>query len=157
MSSVSDWTTDAEHPVIQPGRRVVAVHPAADAFAALTVMRRNEVRHLPVVVDDRCVGLLTETNLLRGLASSSSADELTVAALCHQPAPAVPAGSSLQTMAVTMVASGADAVLVVNRGVMVGMVTGSDVLGAVTSRWRTQPAASFAGSRDLQDIGRGAP
>ncbi len=148
MSSVSDGTAEAEHPVIKPGRRLVAVHPAVDAFTALTVMRRHEVRHLPVVADDRCVGLLTETDLLRGLASSASAEELTVAALCHRPAPAVPAGSSLHTMATTMVASAADAVLVVNRGVMVGMVTASDVLGAVTSRWRTQPAASFAESRE---------
>jgi CBS domain-containing protein len=126
----------AEHPTIQPGRRLVAIDPAADAFTALTMMRRNEVRHLPVVVENRCVGLLTESDLLRGLASGRSAAELTVGALCHQPAPAVPAGSTLQTMAEAMVADGADAALLVNRGVLVGMVTSTDVLGAVTEKWR---------------------
>ena len=142
MNSPRPRTTTTEYPVVQPGRKVLAVHPAADAFTALTVMRRNEVRHLPVVVDDRCIGLLTESDLLRGLASSISADQLTVGTLCHQPAPAVAAGSSLQTMAATMVADGADAALVVNGGMMVGMVTSSDVLGAVTSRWRSPQGVS---------------
>lgn len=125
-------------PVVQPGHRLVAVPPEVDAFTALTVMRHNEVRHLPVVLDDRCIGLLTEGDLLRALASSISADELTAGALCHQPAPCVPAGSSLRDMAAAMIADGADAAVVVSRGMMVGMVTGTDVLGAVTSKWRTQ-------------------
>lgn len=138
MSSAGDGAmTDMEPPLVKSSGRLAAVHPADDAFAALTVMRRNEVRHLPVVAGDRCVGLLTEAGLLRGLASGRPAGELTVAALCHQPAPAVPAGSSLQVMAETMVACGADAAIVVSRGVLVGLVTAGDVLGAVTSRWRT--------------------
>jgi len=139
MGSPTSRTTATEHPTIQPGRRLVAVHPEADAFTALTVMRRNEVRHLPVVAGEQCVGMLTETDLLRGLASGRSGADLTAGELCHQPAPAVPAGSSLRTMAETMVASGADAALVVSRGVMVGMVTSSDVLGAVTAKWREVP------------------
>lgn len=133
-----------EHPTLQPGRRLLAIHPAADAFTALTVMRRNEVRHLPVVMDNRCIGLLTEGDLLRGLASGRSAAELTVGELCHQPAPAVPAGSSLQTMATAMLGEGADAALLVNHGVLVGMVTSTDVLGAVTEKWRDRPAPAPA-------------
>ena len=123
-------------PMIKPGRRLVAVHPETDAFTALTVMRHNELRHLPVVLDDHCVGLLTEGDLLRALATSTSAAGLTAGALCHSPAPAVQAGSSLRDMAATMIAVGADAALVISRGVMVGVVTSSDVLGAVTGAWR---------------------
>ena len=128
--------TATEHPAIPKGRRMVAVHPATDAYGALTVMRQGEVRHLPVVVDGHCVGLLTEADLLRGLASGASGAELTAGGLCHRPAPAVPAGSSLPAMAAIMIDSGADAVIVVSNGTMVGMVTASDVLGAVTARWR---------------------
>jgi CBS domain-containing protein len=128
--------TATEHPAIPRGRRLLAVHPATDAYGALTVMRQNEVRHLPVVADGRCVGLLTETDLLRGLACGASGAELTAGGLCHRPAPAVPSGSSLPAMAAVMTDSGADAVIVVSNGTMVGMVTGSDVLGAVTARWR---------------------
>jgi len=142
MSSAIRQTLDTEGPLIKPGRRLVAVHPAADPFTALTVMRRNEVRHLPVVDGDRCVGLLTESDLLRALASGTSADELAAGALCHRPAPTVPAGSSLQALASAMIASNADAALVVRDGVLVGMVTGSDVLGAVTSKWRARQEAS---------------
>ncbi|HEY3002227.1 MAG TPA: CBS domain-containing protein [Kribbellaceae bacterium] len=119
---------------------MVAVHPDADAFTALTVMRRNEVRHLPVVVDQRCVGILTESDLVRGLASGRSAAELTAEELCHSPAPSVPAGSSLQTMANAMIDADVDALILVSRGVMVGMVTSTDVLGAVTAKWREASA-----------------
>ena len=136
MSSVGRESTAAEHPAIPKGRRLVAVDPDADAYTALTIMRRNEVRHLPVILDGRCIGLLTETDLLRGLASPVSAAELTAGMLCHRPAPAVPAGSSLPAMAATMIEAGADAAIVVSNGAMVGMVTSSDVLGAVTGKWR---------------------
>jgi|SRR5215217_4915446 len=161
MGSAFRRTIPTEDPIVKPGRRVLAVHPTADAFAALTMMRHNEVRHLPVVDGDRCVGLLTEFDLLRALASDISAAELTAEALCHRPAPAVPAGSSLPAMAVAMVAAGADAALVVQGGVMVGMVTASDVLGAVTSKWRTSPSQESmpAGAEPVtgQSSGCGAP
>jgi len=143
MSSPRGQATGvADHPTIRPGRRLLAIDPAADAYTALTVMRRNEVRHLPVVVENQCIGLLTEGDLLRGLASGRSAAELTAGELCHQPAPAVPAGSSLQIMAEAMIADGAGAALLVSRGVLVGMVTSTDVLGAVTEKWRDRPVAA---------------
>jgi CBS domain-containing protein len=135
-ASLRPDTIPAADPLIKPGRRLLAVNPETDAFTALTVMRRNEVRHLPVVVGDLCVGLLTEGDLLRALATSASAGELTAGGLCHRPAPAVPAGSSLRDIAAIMIADGSDAALVVSRGVMVGLVTSGDVLGAVTARWR---------------------
>lgn len=142
-SARRDATT--EHPTVPKGRRVVAVHPAMDAYGALTMMRRSEVRHLPVVADGHCVGLLTEADLLRGLASGASGAELTAGGLCHRPAPAVPAGSSLPAMAAAMIDSGADAVIVVSNGTMVGMVTSSDVLGAVTARWRDRDGLARPG------------
>lgn len=149
--------TTTEHPAVPKGRRVVAVHPAADAFEALTVMRRSEVRHLPVVADGHCVGLLTEAGLLRGLASGASGAELTAGGLCHRPAPAVPAGSSLPAMAAAMVDSGADAVIVVSNGTMVGLVTSSDVLGAVTARWRDRGGLARPGPGSAVQSGdRGA-
>jgi len=132
-------------PVVRAGRRTVAVHPATDPFTALTVMRRNEVRHLPVVEGDRCVGLLSEGHLLAALASTNGSGDqrtdggLNAGALCHRPAPTVPPGSSLQAMAAIMTAERVDAVLVVHRGELVGIVTGSDVLGAITGGW---PAAA---------------
>jgi len=145
----SEHQDSAPHPVVRAGRRVTAVHPGADAFTALTVMRRNEVRHLPVIDGDRCVGLLTEGDLLRALTSAPSATssaDLTAGGLCHSPAPWVPAGSTLEVMAARMLADGSDAALVVSRGELVGMVTGTDVLGAVTGRWRTRGAVA-AGER----------
>jgi CBS domain-containing protein len=131
----------SQHPMIRAGRRMVAVHPGTDAFTALSVMRNAETRHLPVVEGDRCVGLLTEADLLRALAATATVpatSDLTVGSLCHRPAPSVPAGSSLQAMAERMLLDGTDAALVVARGVMVGMVTSTDVLGAVTGRGRAR-------------------
>lgn len=152
-------TVHAEGPIMRPGRRLAAP-PGMDAYTALTLMRHNEVRHLPVVDGDRCVGLLTEFDLVRALASEISAASLTAGALCHRPAPTVPAGSSLQEMAATMVARGCDATLVVKQGVVVGMVTAGDVLGAVTEKWRA-PAedcdADPLSPASRQSSGRGTP
>lgn len=49
-------------------REVFTAHPDADLGAAVEMMLQQRVGCLPVVLDDRLIGLLAETDVLRALA-----------------------------------------------------------------------------------------
>jgi acetoin utilization protein AcuB len=51
---------------------VVTTHPEATIGHAATVMFQGRFGSLPVVQDDKLVGMLTERDLLRALGSGSS-------------------------------------------------------------------------------------
>ena len=109
-------------------RPVLAVDLRADAFTALEVMRRNRVRHLPVVDGRTCVGLLTEADVLAALADALPHS---AGSLCHSPPPTVPAGAPLGRVAAQIMAGGLDAALVIRDSVLIGIVTCVDVLEQV--------------------------
>jgi len=119
---------------IRVTNRVLAVAAEADPIIALDVMRRNHVRHLPVIQGRSCVGLLTEAGLLRALALLPPDVRSQVGALCTAPAPTVPAGSSPATIAAAILVGAVDAVLVVRDTVLVGIVTTTDVLAQIAGR-----------------------
>jgi len=73
---------------------VIAAMPVLDALAALRLMRGNYIRHLPVVDDGRCVGLVSETDVLIALASTTRGPLPTVLELCRRPPPTVDSMSS---------------------------------------------------------------
>jgi CBS domain-containing protein len=111
-------------------RDVLAVEASMDALTALTVMRTNQVRHLPVVRAGRCVGLVTETDLLRALTVSATIPPLAVGTLCRR-TPVLPPDPTLPAAAAAILASGVDAALVVRDGVPRGILTGSDIPAVV--------------------------
>lgn len=115
---------------------VVAVSPGTSLIEALRVMNSVEVRHLPVVDNDRCVGLLAEVDMLRqlvshGLVRPESITRLTVGTVCHRPAPVVPVWATRSTAAQAMLASGSDAVLVLDDERLLGIVTASDLTASL--------------------------
>lgn len=57
-------------------RRVLHAHPDADLGSALALMLRERVGCLPVVEDDRVIGLLSETDCLRHLAEALRSGKL---------------------------------------------------------------------------------
>jgi CBS domain-containing protein len=65
-------------------RPVPAVGPQTDVATAIRLMRRLGVRHLPVVEQRQCVGLVGEEEL----AGATGPDDL-VGLLCRRPAPCV--------------------------------------------------------------------
>jgi CBS domain-containing protein len=116
--------------------RVVAVSPGMALIEALRVMDSAGVRHLPVVEGTRCVGLLTEVDMLRQLVTHAlvqpeSTARLTAAEVCRRPAPVVPVWATRATAAHVMLALGIDAVIVLEDDHIHGIVTTSDLAASL--------------------------
>lgn len=118
--------------------RVVAVVPSTVLVDALRVMNSAGVRHLPVVEDDRCVGLLAEVDVLRrlvaqGLVRPGPTSRLTAGAICRRPAPAIAAHDTRANAAQVMLTCGSDAVLVLRDSKVLGIVTASDLAASLVA------------------------
>jgi CBS domain-containing protein len=116
--------------------RVVAVDPGVALIDTLRLMDSAGVRHLPVVEDGQCVGLLAEVDVLRqliahGLLRPEFTARLTAGEVCRRPAPIVAVWATRATAAQVMVALGSDAVVVLNDDRMLGIVTASDLAASL--------------------------
>lgn len=116
----------------------VAVDTTVRAAAAL--MNEHAVRHLPVVHDDRVVGIVTRSDLLRGqaidpfslAAAHDPAAQRLVRAVMASPAQTVAATAVLQDAVAVMVARSIGALPVVrDSGSLVGILTATDALRAL--------------------------
>jgi CBS domain-containing protein len=108
---------------------VIAVTPATDALAALRTMRDNQVRHLPVVQDWRCLGMVSESAVLVALAGAARGPLPTVYELCRRPAPIVRSMASRIEAARAMIDESCDALVVVDAGSqVVGVLTAVDLV-----------------------------
>lgn len=116
--------------------RLVAVTPQTPVRTALDLMLAHDVHHLPVFAGPRCIGLATESDLLRGIAAQwgpLGPAVLTVAEV-HGPVAVLPSSAPLSVAAAAMAADGRDAVLVADGDRIDGIVTASDVVGVVARR-----------------------
>lgn len=166
METVSRSPTEDQHrvpedPVITTLMTswVVAVSPGTALIEALRVMDSAGVRHLPVVDGGRCVGLLTEVEMLRqlvaqGLVRPESPAWLTAGQVCRRPAAVVSVWATRATAAQMMLALGSDAVLVVDDEHIHGIATASDlaaslVESAASASAKPQPQVA----EDLPEMG----
>lgn len=120
--------------VVSP--RLVAVTPGTPVRTALDLMLAQDVHHLPVFTGRRCTGLVTESDLLRGVAAQwgpLGPAVITVAEV-HGPVAVLPSSAPLSAAAAAMAADGRDAVLVADGDRIDGIVTASDVVGVVARR-----------------------
>ncbi|MGH4023827.1 MAG: CBS domain-containing protein [Pseudonocardiaceae bacterium] len=118
--------------------RVVAVVPGTALVDTLRVMDSAGVRHLPVVENGRCVGLLAEVDVLRRLVAQGPlrpgpTARLTAGVVCRRPAPAVTARGTRAGAARAMLTCGSDAVLVLDDGLVLGIVTVSDLAASLAA------------------------
>ncbi|NWJ72604.1 CBS domain-containing protein [Pseudonocardia sp. ICBG1122] len=116
--------------------RLVAVTPQTPVRTALDLMLAHDVHHLPVFAGPHCIGLVTESDLLRGVAAQwgpLGPAVLTVAEV-HGPVAVLPSSAPLSAAAAAMAADGRDAVLVADGDRIDGIVTASDVVGVVARR-----------------------
>jgi len=117
--------------------RLVAIVPSAPLDTALRLMIADAVRHLPVMEGGRCTGLVTETDLLRGLAARRGpwgTTDLRVRDVARAPS-VVTETTRLDEAAALMGRDGTDAVLVVDGdGGLVGIVTATDVVRTLARR-----------------------
>ncbi|MGH4006701.1 MAG: CBS domain-containing protein [Pseudonocardiaceae bacterium] len=137
--------------------RVVAVGPGTALIDALRVMDSAGVRHLPVVEGHRCVGLLVEVDILRrlvaqGLVRPESTARPTAVDVCRRPAPVVPVWATRGTAAQVMLALGTDAVLVLDDGHVLGIVTASDLAASLA-----EPAASASAAERQRPVAEDLP
>jgi CBS domain-containing protein len=113
-------------------RDVMTIEESEDLSTALQLMRWNGVRHLPVVRDERVVGMLSERDVL----AHARADEGwkvqgSVGEAMSQPVKIAPPHMDPNEAAGILVAERIDALPVVDAGTLVGIVTSTDVLGHV--------------------------
>ena len=112
-------------------RDVVAIDAEARLSTALQVMATTGVRHLPVVERGRCLGVVVEADLIRRLAADShplgTAVTTVLRHLCR-PAPELPPTARVSEAARNMAGDVSDAVLVTERGRVVGVVTATDLV-----------------------------
>ncbi|MFR9802432.1 CBS domain-containing protein [Pseudonocardia sp. RS010] len=132
-------TLDDDPPVrTAMSRRVVAIDAAAPLRTALRLMTAGDVRHLPVIRGDRCVGMVAEVDLLRGLAAVRGplgTARLTVDDVLR-PVPVVSPETSLRSAAALMDAERVDALLIGTPDALTGIVTATDLVHAIAARPR---------------------
>jgi CBS domain-containing protein len=116
--------------------RLVAVDPAVPLPTALQLMIAGRVRHLPVFDGGRCVGIVTETDVLRGLAACRGplgSTTLLVEALARR-VRIVDPGISLHHAAALMDADKVDVLLVGDdESGPIGILTATDLIHALAS------------------------
>ncbi|MBJ8341328.1 CBS domain-containing protein [Antrihabitans sp. YC3-6] len=116
--------------------RVVAIGRSATLHEALAVMLGARVRHLPIVDDGKCVGLLYESDALWELYLHGELAR-TAGECARSPVPFVPFDASLSAAAQVFESAAADAVVVDRAGRIAGILTATDVVRA-TARARVQ-------------------
>ena len=109
-------------------RPVVTVTPDMPVRAALVLLLEHGFAALPVVVEKRVVGVVSESDLLR--AGMSGADVgATVGDVMSMPPVTVPAGATIADIAATMLAGALRSMPVLDDDAhLVGMVARSDLL-----------------------------
>jgi CBS domain-containing protein len=117
-------------------RDVVVVSPTVSVVAARRMMQRNHVRHLPVVMSGRLVGILSDRDVLRCPAEEANLN--CGAAMTAGPITCHPK-TSVGRIAQLMLTHKIDSVPVVDDDdVLVGLVTSSDLLSLLAERDEAQ-------------------
>ncbi|MGX7829611.1 CBS domain-containing protein [Actinokineospora sp. 24-640] len=111
--------------------RVLGIVPEATLDTALRMMAQARVRHLPVITNGRCVGLLTESDALWHAWASGDAS-CSVTEVMRTPTPSVDLAVPLPEAAAAVLESGADAVVVTSAGAVVGILTSADLVRVVS-------------------------
>jgi len=109
-------------------RPVVSVAPDLPARAALVLLLEHGFAALPVVVEDRVMGMVSESDLLDAGMRGSDVGAM-VADVMSAPAVTMPTTATTAELATTMLAGGLRSVPVVDgEGILVGMVGRIDLL-----------------------------
>lgn len=116
--------------------QIIAITPDAPLATALRLMASTGVRHLPVVDGDRCLGIVSEADLVNCLAREPSpltaATQRPVWQLTRRVSP-IPRSARRSDAARRMHTDGLDAVLVTDGGRLVGIVTATDLIRSLAA------------------------
>ncbi len=107
---------------------VLGVVPTAPLEVVLRMMVEAGVRHLPVVGDGRCLGLLHESDVLWRLWSTTASTRPLAGAVARSPVLSVDVTDDVRSVARRLTVAGSDAAVVHHSGALVGIVTATDLL-----------------------------
>ena len=117
---------------------VITITPKTSLPEAPRLVRHRGIRHLPVVEDDRLVGIVSDRDLKQAMASSATAleshelryllDALTVDEIMTRAVVTVGRMFPIEDAARLMVTEKISALPVTERGKLIGIVTETDVL-----------------------------
>lgn len=136
-------------------RHISVVHSQDSLAHARQLMRWGEVRALAVVdEDERCVGVLSEHDLLRAIAQHGGADGLrrTVHDFMRACAERASPDADLAATAASMVREGLEFLPVCDGDTVVGILSTGDVLGALARPAPSQLEAGRPGSLPVSAI-----
>jgi CBS domain-containing protein len=116
--------------------QLLVAQPGTTVTRAWRAVVTAGVRHLPVLVGARCIGLLTEDDLARNCAKQRVWDmDQRLAEILQRPPPTVRPDDSLERVAETMRLGEAEAVVVVNAAEhLVGLITCQDLVSAAANQ-----------------------
>jgi predicted transcriptional regulator len=117
--------------------RIVGITPDAPVATALNLMASAGVRHLPVLYGSRCCGVLREVDVILHLAVGPTPPaERSAVPVRHltRPVASLPVSARRSDAARCMAADDTDAVLVMNRHGLVGIVTASDLIRSLADQ-----------------------
>lgn len=117
---------------------VITITPKTSLPEAMRLVRHRGIRHLPVVEDDRLVGIVSDRDLKQAMASPATAleshelryllDTLTVDEIMTRAVVTVGRMFPIEDAARLMVTEKISALPVTERGKLIGIVTETDVL-----------------------------
>ena len=112
-------------------RDVVTITADARVPTAVQLMATRGVRHLPVIDRGRCIGMLVETDLIRFLAEAPGPLHTGVTSTVKElrrPSRQLPPAARISDAARQMSLDASDAVLVIDQGRVLGIVTATDLV-----------------------------
>ena len=105
---------------------VIHVNPKQTLEEAVLIMNQRGISQLPVIENGIPVGSLSEGAVVKAIAGKKTFSEMLVADLMEDSFPTVPQTSSVQTISHLLERS--PAVLVMERGMVTGVITKSDIM-----------------------------
>lgn len=108
---------------------LVWVSPEDKVRRAVHLMKRHDVSQLPVIRENAPVGSIYESTIIRELIASDPNTVFTqsVQEIMEPPFPTIEISESIES-ALKLIAEGADALLVIDKGKPVGIITKIDVI-----------------------------
>jgi predicted transcriptional regulator len=106
--------------------RIFSIDGKAHVVDAARKMKLHGISQLPVVENDRAVGLVTETDIIAKLSDGKKASEILVGDVAEEAPPTISGKTPLS--AVTELLRYASLVLVSEKGRLKGVITKADVL-----------------------------
>lgn len=105
-------------------KKVIFVKPEDSVNRVVKLMRKNDISQIPVIKGGRCVGSISEKNIVRNLSSISGSTE--VKELMDEPFPMISCNEDVDVVKTLLEYH--EAVLVSERGRVIGIITKSDLL-----------------------------